>query len=608
MSYEVYMKKLVRPLTTQLLDLRSSVTREASNTVRIMAQSMEEDFSSLAPKFIHSNSLFKMVSSATKLIAEHGNLCCMAILHYCQDPKVIDNIFDNLNNKSNNLRAKSSFYFYLILGSWPDYILDKYAEVFEEYFKTSLSDASSDCRHYTRLAFLKFKELFPNEADDIYVGLDNATQKAIIDEEQNGGQVKTNFNSRNLSPNVAAKTAKRTGTHSAMRKPPSTKTVGGYLSPGTGNRRTENSRKSKNRTTNKTSTNKFMSEEREVPDKNKRAISKDAALSTGFKSLKAAKPEPQTDEAKGIYISKYHKPSTAANLNKKRNFSKNSVEEGYRQPLTVNDRKPKDKHKTEKPAQYGAPYLKYGHSATSNNELPAEEEQLKELDDKIQDISEIDMDPEDNKEASFCPQPYQDYKIKPPAVSSNQEITKLLDRASCQNWIDRIYAFEQLSTYVGNKSSAQLSFSSFCRIIQTHVDHMNDQHFKVILAVQESFGKIVHSFSETLEPHLGEIIPRLLVNLSDEREKVSKSANLLMNTLKLRYGGDKLFSHFSSMIDIQEDSKVIAVALEMLSHHIIQSTDDYFTQKATLKNFVKRIGNVLNEYQDDESVAMPAID
>ena len=75
MSYEVYMNKLVRHLTTQLLDLRSSVTREASNTVRIMAQSMEEDFSSLAPKFMHSNSLFKLVSSATKLIAEHGNLC-----------------------------------------------------------------------------------------------------------------------------------------------------------------------------------------------------------------------------------------------------------------------------------------------------------------------------------------------------------------------------------------------------------------------------------------------------------------------------------------------------------------------------------------------------
>ena len=132
------------------MDLRSAITREASNAVRIMAQVMEDDFSSLAPKFMHEGSLFKLVSCATKIINEHGNLCCIAIINYCQEPKVIDNIFENLKNKSSNLRTKSSYYFYLILGSWPDYILDKYVEIFEQFFTTSISDPSSDCRHFTR--------------------------------------------------------------------------------------------------------------------------------------------------------------------------------------------------------------------------------------------------------------------------------------------------------------------------------------------------------------------------------------------------------------------------------------------------------------------------
>lgn len=604
MSYEVHMSKLIRPLTTQLLDLRSSVTREASNTVRIMAQSMGEDFSSLAHKFMHINSLFKMVSSATKLISEHGHLCCVAILSYVQEPKIIDNIYDNLKSKSNNMRAKSSFYLYMILGSWPDYILDKYVEVFENYFKASLTDAYSDCRYNTRLAFLRFKELFPNEADEIYEVLDSATQKAIIDEEENGGEGKATFNARQLSPGSGTN-KNRKGTHSAMRKQPTSKPTGGYLSPGTGTRKTEITRKSKNRLQNKTINNKFLSEERDITEKNKRAISKDAVLTTGFKNLKVAKVE-QPEDTKGVYISKYHKPSTASNFKSKRNFSKNSVEDDHRHPISLQDKKKQIKHDSENLNTYGlGTYPKYGHSGGAKEEI-VQDEDLKELDDKIHDISEIELDPEDNKEASFYPQPYQDYKIKPQA-SSNQEITKLLERAKSSNWIDRINAFEQLSTYVGNKSSASLSFTSFERIIQTHVDHMNDNHFKVILVVQESFGKIIHSFSETLEPHLGDIVPRLLANLSDAREKVSKSANLLLNTLKLRYGGDKLVPHFMGIIDPKEDVKIVGATLEVLSLHLVQATDEYFTQKSTLKNMIRRIGSIVFEHSKNETITMPAL-
>jgi excinuclease UvrABC helicase subunit UvrB len=53
--------KLVRPLTNQLMDLRSAVTKEASNTVRVMVQTLGEDFKPLATKFMHSSALFKLV-------------------------------------------------------------------------------------------------------------------------------------------------------------------------------------------------------------------------------------------------------------------------------------------------------------------------------------------------------------------------------------------------------------------------------------------------------------------------------------------------------------------------------------------------------------------
>ena len=301
-----------------------------------------------------------------------------------------------------------------------------------------------------------------------------------------------------------------------------------------------------------------------------------------------------------IYISKYHKPSTATNLNKKRNFSKNSVEDQYQPSSVYNDRNRFEK-KNDGQRRYGQlAYLKYGHSAQAKDNIDQEEVQLKELDEKIQDISEIELDPEDNKESQYV------YKIKP-QTSTKQEIYDLLEKAKSTNWIDRVNAFEQLSNYVGNKASTLPNFTIFEKIIQTHFDHLNDMHFKVILVVQESFGKLIHSFSETLEPYLGEIIPRLLVNLSDKKETVNKSANLLLSSLNQRYGGDKLIKYFISVLDIKEDIIVIGASLEVLSHHLIKSSGDYFAEKSNLKRLIKRIGSVTVEYSDNESITMPAL-
>ena len=105
-NFQKLIEKLARPLTTQLMDLRSAVTKEASNSVRIMVQILGNDFKTVAPKLMDSKSLFKLVASATKIITEHGHLCCLAIINYCQEPKLIENILENVKDKNNNLRSK----------------------------------------------------------------------------------------------------------------------------------------------------------------------------------------------------------------------------------------------------------------------------------------------------------------------------------------------------------------------------------------------------------------------------------------------------------------------------------------------------------------------
>jgi hypothetical protein len=73
-NFPKLMEKLVKPLINQLMDLRSRITKEASTSVRIIVQVLENEFNYLSHKFIDSNGLFKLLSSATKITADHGHM------------------------------------------------------------------------------------------------------------------------------------------------------------------------------------------------------------------------------------------------------------------------------------------------------------------------------------------------------------------------------------------------------------------------------------------------------------------------------------------------------------------------------------------------------
>ena len=132
-----------------------------------------------------------------------------------------------------------------------------------------------------------------SEAEAIFERLDPAVQKAIIEDEQCGGKVTKGFGDRGVSPGTDLSNT-RTGTHSALRKKAMMKPSTGYLSPGS--RRTDISRKSKNRLQAKTTNNKFLSEERELAEVNKRAISKDKAFSSGSTNLHTTKMDAKDDQ------------------------------------------------------------------------------------------------------------------------------------------------------------------------------------------------------------------------------------------------------------------------------------------------------------------------
>ena len=140
-----------------------------------------------------------------------------------------------------------------------------------------------------------------------------------------------------------------------------------------------------------------------------------------------------------------------------------------------------------------------------------------------------------------------------------------------------------------------------------HFKHLDDAHFKIILGVHKNFGKLIQNFGETMEPYLSEIIPPLLINLSDKKAKVNNSGNILLNLLIQRYGGDKLLDYFCDILDTKQESVVIGVALEVLSTQLIKATDSYFKEKLNIKKIVKRIGKIFYEFSSDRTITMPAL-
>lgn len=434
-----------------------------------------------------------------------------------------------------------------------------------------LEDASPECRQYARQAFLAFHELWPDEAEPLAFQFKSMfmKHKEIMDRLgslYDGGGSRPRSGVYENAKSAHANTRK-TYKQVSQRKVDLDPDAGGT-------RRTEMATRSQNRLQ-----SKFLSEERDLPDKQKSGPGA-AAVSSGFRGIKIANVN---QHGRDGYVSKYVKPSASIGL-----------ETGAsNRTLSATAARPR-------------PHWGSSNPLIERKGKAAHEDDLIELDEKCHDISEIELDPEDNKEATLYPQPYQGYK---PAskTTPEQEIFELLERAESDNWTDRINAFEQLASYISNKATSLPNVSMFCKIVNLHFDHLDDPHFKVILVVHKSFGKLIHSFGETLEPYLSEIIPRLLVNLSDTREKINKSAGMLLNLLSQRYGGDKLLKYFVGVLDVKEDEIIITTALEVLSHQLIKSTEDFSKEKSNIKKLVKRIGRIILEFSSTKTITMPAL-
>ena len=162
--------------------MRSAISKEACRLVCLAARVAGERLESLCDKLISKDGLLKIINSGNKIIAENGNDCIITLIENVRSPKIITRIVDEFQSKNTAVRQKISVYLKMIIESYSDSIIEKYATPLENAIALVIADANKEVRQNTRQAFLIYQNKFPQKAAKMLTKFESSVQKALVEE------------------------------------------------------------------------------------------------------------------------------------------------------------------------------------------------------------------------------------------------------------------------------------------------------------------------------------------------------------------------------------------------------------------------------------------
>ncbi|XP_065030000.1 CLIP-associated protein-like isoform X2 [Musa acuminata AAA Group] len=184
-SFLALLKQLGAPLSTQLLDRRSSIVKQACHLLNLLSKELMGDFEACADMLIPV--LLKLVVITVLVIAESADNCIKTMLRNCKVARVLPRIADVAkNDKSAVLRARCCEYALLILEYWADAPeIQRSADLYEDLIKCCVADAMSEVRSTARTCYRMFTKTWPDRSRRLFLSFDPVIQR-IINEEDGG--------------------------------------------------------------------------------------------------------------------------------------------------------------------------------------------------------------------------------------------------------------------------------------------------------------------------------------------------------------------------------------------------------------------------------------
>lgn len=161
-----------------LKELRSQVIREACITIAYMSKSLGLKVDQFCIYILAE--LINLIQNSAKVIASAGTIALKYVIKYTHSPKLLTIITTTLTqSKSKDIRSSLCEIMVMIFEEWQTKSLERSATILRDTLKRSISDADNDARKHSRRAYWLFRRHFSDLADQIYEGLDSATQRAL---------------------------------------------------------------------------------------------------------------------------------------------------------------------------------------------------------------------------------------------------------------------------------------------------------------------------------------------------------------------------------------------------------------------------------------------
>ncbi|KAG6579768.1 uncharacterized protein IUM83_11396 [Phytophthora cinnamomi] len=169
-------------LCQQVSDLRSSVSREACQTIQALANNLGDEFNAHAE--ICLGNLLKATYVTIQVISTSADTTIRSMIESTSNgyARVIPKLIECAKSRNQVLRYNAVCYLTMTLQRWSTSFLSKHSDVFVPLLPTILQDALGDVRAQSRKLYWSFHHLFPDEASRVFARLDGTTQKNLKDD------------------------------------------------------------------------------------------------------------------------------------------------------------------------------------------------------------------------------------------------------------------------------------------------------------------------------------------------------------------------------------------------------------------------------------------
>ncbi|KAL4144919.1 hypothetical protein PRNP1_014043 [Phytophthora ramorum] len=169
-------------LCQQVSDLRSSVSREACETIQMLANALRDEFNAHAE--ICLGNLLKATYVTIQVISTAADSTIRSMIESTSNgySRVIPKLIECAKSRNQVLRCNAVCYLTLTLQRWSSSFLSKHSDLFVPILPALLQDALGDVRAQSRKCYWSYQQLFPDEAKGIFARLDGSTQKNLKDD------------------------------------------------------------------------------------------------------------------------------------------------------------------------------------------------------------------------------------------------------------------------------------------------------------------------------------------------------------------------------------------------------------------------------------------